>query len=356
MNLSKFLSLLILILASSCAYDLDDNLSVIPRLETQEAIAADSDLFDNLKDIASNDEQPDKSIVCIDFIYPITLFVFDENDEYLYTSGISDDDEFSAFLEPIEETYSISISFPITSILDSGEELSIDTKEELKEAIDSCLNIEMVGECETLIRDCVWKVGYSFIDDNPYLGSIIQETDGFTTFNIDNDLSIGSWTPFTIENELHINISLNDTTAIGDYFNSDWKVQYIDANSLRLKHQDRELILNQRCDPNFTDCENFNFEACETELDSGIAEFTLEDYTFCILDTLEFEQDEESEDINYQISYYETEEDAIAMANSIPSEDIYTTTETNQSLYVRIDDIENDLQYYVLISLSAIGC
>ena len=352
MNLSKFSLLFALILTISCATDLDDNLKLDPILETQEAIAADSDLFDNLKDIASDDERPDKSIVCIDFIYPITLFVFDENNEYLYTSAINDDDEFSNFLEPIEDTYSISISFPITSILDSGEDLIIENKEELKESIDSCLDIEIVGECETLIRDCVWKVGYSFLDDNNYLGSILQESDGFLTLNTLSDITIGSWTPFVIENELHININVIDTTAIGNYFNFDWKVQYIDENSLRLKYMDRELILNQRCDPDFTDCRNFNFEVCETELESGIAEFILDDYTFCIYDTLEFDNEDET----YEISYYETEEDALEIANPLISEETYINTETNQTIYVRINDIENDLQYYVRITLSAISC
>ncbi|MEH6535227.1 MAG: hypothetical protein V7719_02455 [Psychroserpens sp.] len=39
------------IIVSSCAYDLDEHLKINPILETQDAIGADSDLFDNLKDI-----------------------------------------------------------------------------------------------------------------------------------------------------------------------------------------------------------------------------------------------------------------------------------------------------------------
>lgn len=352
MNTSKSLYLLILIFITSCSSDLDDNIKTNPIFGTQEAIAADSDLFDYLKEITTNDDRPDKNIVCIDFIYPITLFVFDENNDYLYATTLSDDDEFSSFLEPINETQSISISFPITSLLNSGEELIIENKEELKESIDNCLDIERVGECEGLLRTCIWKIGYSFEDDNPYLGYFMQESDGFLVVNTPNDISVGSWTPFIIENELHININLINETVYDAYFNLDWKVEYIDANSLKLKHLDRELILNQRCDPSFTTCGDFNFEVCETEIESGIGEFILEDYAFCILDTLEFDTDDE----NYNISYYQTEEDALEMVNPIISEESYTNTEAHQPIYIRINDTENNLQYYVVITLSAINC
>ncbi|WP_298754928.1 hypothetical protein [uncultured Psychroserpens sp.] len=353
MNLTKFLLFILCVSITSCAYDADDNLvGLDPNFNTVDIISSDSDLFDHLKYITNDEDRPDESIVCIDFIYPLTLFVFDDTNQYLSSSLIINDQEFSDFLETIDDTYSISMSFPITSMLVSGEEFIIQNKEELKETIDSCLSEELVFECGELIRHCVWKIGYSFEDDNSYLGGIFQEADGFTTLNVGDMLLNGSWSPFTIENELHININLNDTTAVGDYFNFDWKVEYIDENSLKLTHLERELILNQRCDPDFADCGNFIFEACETELDSGIAEFILDDYTFCILDTLEFDNSNDT----YEISFHETEEDALTNLNPILSEDLYISSEPNQTIYVRINDIENDIHYYVMIALITINC
>lgn len=352
MNNAKSLCFLILISITSCSSDLDDNLRANPVFGTQEAIYTDSDLFDYLKEITSDEDRPDESIACINFIYPITLFVFDENNEYLYLSKLNDDDEFSDFLDPIDENQSISISFPITSVLDSGEELIIENKEELKASIDSCLDLEMIRECEALIRGCIWKIGYSFENDNPFLGSYMQESDGFLVVSTTTGIAVGSWTPFIIENELHININLINNEAIGDAFNFDWKAEYIDANSFKLSYLEQELIINQRCDPEFTTCGNFNFEACESELDSGIAEFNLEDYNFCIFDTLQFDKDSE----NFDISYYETQDDALIMVNPINSEETYTNTEANQAIYIRINDIENSLQYYVQITLSAVSC
>ncbi|SDR91840.1 hypothetical protein SAMN04515667_0988 [Formosa sp. Hel1_31_208] len=349
LSLPKFSILLALLIITACAYDEDDNLNNTPNGEFMEIITTDSDLFKNLQDIASNDVRPDKSIACIDFIYPLTLFVFDNSNELLSSHLIIDDDQFSSFLEDLDLSLSISISFPITSTLSTGEEFIINTKEELKAAIDECLNEELVFECNQLIQSCIWKVGYSYNYSNDYLGGIFQESNGFTTLNVNDVLMSGSWSPFIIENELHINIGLNDTSEIGTFFNFDWKVEYLDENSFLLKNGDRELVLNQRCDPEFADCGNFVFEVCETEIGSGISEFILDDYTFCIFDTLELDE-------AFDINYYETQEEALNSTNAIISSDVFINSENNQSIFVRIDDDENDMQYVMVITLSSIDC
>lgn len=202
-----------------------------------------------------------------------------------------DDEQFSSFLETLNLDYSISVSFPITSTLDTGEEFIITSKEELKNSIDNCLGEELVFECNQLLQNCLWKVGYNYNFENPYLGALFQELNGFTTFNNQNTLVAGSWTVFLIENELHLNIGLVNDTEASEFFNYDWKVEYLDANSLLLKNEDREVILNQRCDDDFTECTNFIFEVCENDAGGGISNFILDDYKFCIFDTLELSED-----------------------------------------------------------------
>jgi hypothetical protein len=360
MNNYKFTFLTLLILLTSCSYDLDDNLSSNLDISTVEIIRSNSDLYDNIKDIINDDELPNESIACIDFIYPLTLFIFDDTDTYVSTNFILNDEQFSALLDDIDIEHSISISFPITSTLDSGEEFIINTKEELKEAIDNCVTEEVLYECNNLIQNCVWKIGYSYTYENTYLAGIFQENDGFTTLNIDGNILIGSWSPLFIEDELHININLDDDTEIGVFFNFDWKVTYLDQNSLILTNDDRELIINQRCDPNFTNCGNFIFEACELTIDEGVSEFILDDYTACIFDTLELDNE-------FPISYYATEEEAELETNAILSSEVYNNIETNQIIYVRINEnpelnddgevINNVIESYIIeITLSVINC
>ncbi|MEY8847866.1 hypothetical protein AB9K26_03570 [Psychroserpens sp. XS_ASV72] len=357
-HLYTFLSFsLSLLLITSCAYDKDDNLSLNnnPNPEATEIIAADSDLFKNLKDITTDETRPDQSIVCIDFYYPLTIFVFNNNLDYVSTNSIPNDAEFSNLLESLDESYSISVSFPITSTLATGEEFTIENKEELKDAIDLCLNEELIEECYQLIENCVWKVGYSYNYENSFLGGFFNGTNGNTSFHFEESNFEGSWTVFTIENELHLNINLIDDTGtdddseILDFFNYDWKVTYVDENSLLLRSEERELVLNQRCDPEFSVCTDFVFEVCETEIGSGVSEFILNDYTACIFDTLELES-------TLELTYHLTAEDAILGLNALDGAEIYENTDPGQTIYVQIYDQENETQYIVLITLSSIAC
>lgn len=360
MNNFKFQLFVLLTLLTSCYSDQDDILSSNLNISTVEVIRTDSDLYDNIRDITNDEDRPDQSIACVDFIYPLTLFIFDDTDAYLSTNYITDDEQFSALLTNLNLEYSISISFPITGNLESGEELIIDTTEELKAAIDNCIDEEELLECNTLIQSCAWKIGYSYNYENPYLGSYFYENDGFTSLSIGEELLSGSWSPLIIENELHININLIDDTEIGEFFNFDWKVTFIDENSLLLTNENRELIINQRCDTNFTDCGSFIFEACEIIEDEGISEFILDDYIECIFDTLELDDE-------FPISFYETEDDAQEETNAILSSEVYLNSEENQIIHVRINElpevddngeiIEEEIGFHiVMITLSSISC
>ena len=360
MNYLKFSLFSLLILLTSCSYDQDDNASATVDIGTVEVIRSDSDLYDNIKDITNDEDRPDESIACINFIYPLTLFIFDNTDAYVSTNFIIDDEQFSSILEGLGTDYSISISFPITGTLESGEEIIIDTTEELKAAIDNCLNEEELQECNTFIQNCPLKIGYSYNYENPYLGGYFYEDNGFTSLNVDGELLFGSWSPLIIGNELHINISLIDDTEIGEFFNFDWKVTYLDENTLQLTNTDRELILNRRCDTDFNACGNFTFEECELEDVEGVSEFILDDYTECIFDTLELDDE-------FPILFYETEADAQQETNPIVSSEVYLNLEENQTIYVRINELpevdedeettEEDLEsYFVMITLSSITC
>ncbi|WP_047551063.1 hypothetical protein [Psychroserpens sp. Hel_I_66] len=355
MKLLKLSILALFIFLSSCSYDQDDNLSATIDIDSVEVIRSDSDLYDNVKGITNDEARPDESIACIDFIYPLTLFIFDDSDVYVSTNFILDDEQFSSILGNLEIDYSTSISFPITGTLESGEEIIINTTEELKVAIDNCLNEEILMECNTFIQNCPLKIGYSYNDENPYLGGYFYQNYGFTSLNLEDELLFGSWSPLFIENELHINISIIDDTEIGAFFNFDWKVTYLDENTLQLTNQDRELILNRRCDLNFTDCGNFSFEECELEQGEGVSEFIFDDYSECIFDTLELDDE-------LPILFYETEDDAQLEINPIVSSEVYLNSEENQSIYVRINDFgieedtEDDEFYIAIINLQSISC
>ncbi|TCK67382.1 hypothetical protein DFQ05_1156 [Winogradskyella wandonensis] len=351
-----FYSALILTLLS-CSKDNDDtinqslsNKNEKIQLSPLEEITQDSDLFRYLLEISSDNENPNESITCINFNYTLSVFIFDENNEFVSLNAVTDDDDFSDLLGNLDDNFSISISFPISATLESGEAFTITNKEELRQSIDNCLDIERVGECNAFLEDCKFRVGYSFDGENTYLGGIFEESSGLTTFTFEGEDYIGSWTALSIESELHININLVEANEdITEFFNYDWIVEYLDDNSIKLTNQDREIILHKKCDIDFDLCASLLYEVCENEPNSEISDFVLSDYEVCIIDILDINE-------NSEISFHETLEDAENNLNAITADDIYNNTENNQSIFVKIVDEDNMSEYIVEIILVSVGC
>lgn len=357
MKNNKVLYLVLILFLSTCSKDADDlinqsfnNQTELLKVSPQDEITQDSELFENLLQITSNTERPDQNITCINFNYPLSIFVFDANDEFVSLNAVLDDEEFSTLLQGLTTEHSISVSFPIAATLESGEDFIITSKEELKQSIDNCLDIERVRDCNGFLEDCQFRVGYSFDYENIYLGGIFEESNGLTSFTFEDEDYIGSWTALMIEDQLHININLVDAEPeISAFFNYDWVVEYLDQNSLKLTNEDRELRLNQKCNQDLDECASFFFEVCENQLGSEVSDFILDDYVSCIIDVLEF--NEES-----VITFHETLEDAENNLNPISGNQTYTNTENNQSIFVKIINEDDMSEYVVEIILVSVSC
>lgn len=356
MKFLKLLIVLFLCLNFSCnSEDIDDQLGSQFNTAGLEKITQDEELFEIISRIATDEEEDHLNITCINFRYPLAIFTLDENDEFVALDSVLDDNDFSLLLESIDPEYSISVSFPIETTLETGEEFIIESKEDLKTAIDQCLDEEIVNDCNGFLGnnefagDCFFRVGYSFNSENPYLGAYFEESDGFTTFNFQEESYVGSWTALIIEDELHINISLIEASEdIEEQFNHDWVAEFIDSNTLKLTFEDQELIINKKCSQDFGVCASFNFEECENDLGSEISDFLFRDYKGCIIDVLEFEPD-------VLVSYHLTPEDAINNENPINGNEVFNNTENNQSIFVKLKD--DDMEAYIVeIILISITC
>ncbi len=56
----------------------------------------------------------DDDIECIDFQYPITASIFDENNEQIDTIVINNDNDMYDFIDDLDDYAAVTISFPIT--------------------------------------------------------------------------------------------------------------------------------------------------------------------------------------------------------------------------------------------------
>jgi hypothetical protein len=346
-NIKKYLMLFFAFtVIHSCTYeDLDD-------AGAKDLISVDSELYQTLQDVAKDPAMDENAISCILIVYPISMFTYDANNAVIANTLITDNSGFSAFLDTLPITHSISISFPIAATLADGTQLSITTNEELKESIDDCIENEeeLIGNCQALIDDCIWKVGYSQVSNNNYLGATLFVENGATTFSYSPLSAFGSWTAIFIENELYININLNGNISVENDFNRNWKVAYLDADTLKLTDDLDELILNQYCNVPTDECFDFNFTACEDNTTPGFATILLDDYSFCIYQILQ------QDDSLISLSFYRTLIDADNGINPIDTSAAFSNTSLIESYLVRVTNTTDSTYYIIQISVTVESC
>lgn len=339
-----YLALIALILLfNSCENEPVDIFTV----SEEDVINVDSNLFRTLVTIA--DEEPKNVTACIEFVYNFTVIVYNSNLEIIDFEIMHSDSEFILFLMAIAEENSISISYPIKSTLENGEELIINNNAELQENLKKCLEEETVNYCNGLLEECIWKVIENEGTSLDFIDSYYDSSNiGTTWFHFEEEIILGTWVSLYIENELHLNINLNDTTEVAENWNLDWKATIYDENHMFLENDSSSFLLEKEC---FSPCKQIVFEECEFEEGSEIAIFQLESYINCFLPYTTLEDVS-----NYTITFHQTIDDALEGLNPLNSES-YTNTENPQEIYVRI--IENEtggILPVLTIYLVAVSC
>ncbi len=349
--MKKLIHLFVTILIS-ISYSCDNEPLDVSSITADDAFGVNSELYNGIDRIA--DDDPENNLVCLDFIYAFTVNIFDENLDYVGLHIINNDLEFSTLLGSLQENYSISVSYPITSVTDEGETVEITSNEELKEIIDLCLEDEVLNTCNGMLTDesCVWNVIYYENGNNDFENAYFDVSDiGTVMFNHEGSAYDGTWITFFIENELHLNISLQDNddvdgTNVTDNWNFDWKVTILDFENMKLESEDNIFFIQKECETDDEDCNAFEFEACELNEGEGIAEFLLEDYIECFTNYIEYETSE-----NTIITFYEDQ------SGDIPLETTPYLNITNpQTIYVEIEDSETAEIVSTTIKLTAIEC
>lgn len=306
------------------------------------------DLF-KLMSRATDPDAPEP-IDCIEFNYPFPLFVFDENEEYVDVLTMRDNVQFSTFLRNLPEDHFISLSYPISGTLFSGELLEINNNEELAEAIEACVKDQYQGNCNFLLKSCLWNVESVTGISEAFQGATFQINDNaIAQLHLENEIYFGTWTTFYIGNALHLNIHFLENEAISDAWNFDWELSYVTPTNIQLTYNtNQEALLRKDCTIN---CELGIYEVCEEEATPGQAIFNLNNYTVCsyIPNTHDLVSP-------LQVTFYETESDALLGVNEV-SGTAYTNAENPQLLYSRIVYLENEETLFVSeITIEAISC
>ena len=243
--------LLLIFSASSCNSDFDDNISAANPVATAEIIKQDSDLFTLIAKVTTPAENILDEIVCIDFLYPVSLQVYDEGLNVIGIKILANDTEFSTFLGALPENQSLSISYPISTALADGSIFSVNNNSELKLAIDSCSQYDIIYYLNSWFgptTQCVWKVPYAVGTDNTYVGGVFETNqDGTLKFTFKGLSYNGTWNFFFLNGELHMNINLEGNSAVAVNWNIDCKFIY-SGDGFRLINSPKDYVLKQSCE------------------------------------------------------------------------------------------------------------
>mgnify|MGYP003386668960 FL=1 len=189
----------------------------------------------------------DEDIECIDFQYPITTSIFDQNKELVNTIVITNDQQMHDFIENIDDYAAATINFPITVILADGSLRDINSITELQTVIENADNtcdedddndyndddcdFCNVSQLENLFANCTqWSVSELELNnrenlENQYAGySFSFQSNGTITVTENGNTSAGTWSVSGAGNEIIFLMNIPNLTD----FNGSWNLHEID--------------------------------------------------------------------------------------------------------------------------------
>lgn len=301
----------------------------------------------------SGPNQPDIDIECIDFQYPFSIAVYDTNFEVIETVNITHDEELYNFLETLSGGIVASINYPINLQTADGTIISVNSNEALEAAIaaaentcdeddDNNYNDEDCTQAQVTenLIDCFWRI--TNLDGNTQLiYEFYFNADGSFTFSTEPTSSTvyeGNWEVTASQGSLVLNIS--NVSANITTFNGSWIIDECSENELQLYSENQEVTLQKSCE-NFTPFECFeNIETTICDEDNpydGFVEMNLE---ALFIANIICTQD-------YNFSFHQTQADAdTSVAALIPT--AYTNTASQETLYLRIEDLDGNYQVYTI--------
>jgi hypothetical protein len=189
--------------------------------------------------IAACENDLEDTIECISFVYPLTFFTYDSNQQQTGTVIVNSDVELFLFLHNLDDDDIISLQYPV-SIIVNGEAMTIANNQELITLLSevNCDNNSVgVEQLEAFITAGSWYVTY-FFDD-------FDETDDFEgyefTFASDHTAQAvstantvnGTW-GFTGSSSPDLDLFFGTQDPF-DELDEDWDIIEITENIIRLK-------------------------------------------------------------------------------------------------------------------------
>ena len=183
----------------------------------------------------------DVEIGCLNFVYPISFFTYNADQQQTGTVTVNSDLELFSFLQSLEPNDFISLDFPISVILADGSTMEVNNNQQLQTLIADCVantnNDPIdVSQFEEDLTTGPWYVEY-FFDD-------YDETDNYAgyefTFALDgtaqtikgSTVTTGTW---ALVSDFKFDLYFGTYPPL-DKLDEDWEILEANSDIIKLKH------------------------------------------------------------------------------------------------------------------------
>ena len=206
----------------------------------------------------------DDDIECIDFVYPITLFTFDVNNQQTGKVVVNSDREWRRFFAGLDGDDMVSIDFPVVLELYDETEVRVSSNTELASAIESAKNAcdedddndyndddftqerlnKYLVECPWLVRE-VERDNQAQTDQYFEYAMNFMEDGEVTVIDRAGNRITGTWATRVANHRVLLSLEFDILVD----FNLEWFVNEIDEGKIKLySGDDNKIVMRKACD------------------------------------------------------------------------------------------------------------
>ncbi len=224
------------------------------------------DGIEDLRELAQEckEDGDDDDIECIDFVYPITVYTFDLNNEETGNVSVEGDKDLRLFFAGLDDNDLISIGFPITLKLYDGSTMVVDSNAALANAIENAK--EMCDEdddndhndddftqerLENYLVECPWLIHEVKRDNqlqtDQYIDYAMNFKEDGTVKVVDREGNMlnGTWSTRVSEYRVLLKLEFDELVD----FTLEWYVYEIGEGKIKLyAGDDNKIIMYMGCD------------------------------------------------------------------------------------------------------------
>ena len=238
---------LLVLFVSSCE---NEKYEAAPEA-TKNIIKKSNPIFNLLKTVVNSENDPVNNSVCVKFIYPFQLQIYNQNNQVVDQITMTNNSQFSNLLINLPIEQAISISYPIQTLFPDGTTFSVNNNSELNIALKQCSKENIILYCNGLFENnvsCSWSIPFITGQNNDYAGAVFTaNADGTINLYHLNQNYNGTWTFLIVSNNLYLNIKLEGTSDVASYWNHNFEILALSDSEITIKTNNNIRKMFKKC-------------------------------------------------------------------------------------------------------------